>query len=173
MADSRQRLADHFEAGETDLELLLRARDRDEIARLMRRLSQWRRGLIALAKDHDPVALHFQNVDPTPQETVRIHRWYPKLRDKQRGVCNYVQAALVQLKPYLRQPVARPKRPGRKKGEKLYPDLEAKAAARRLMDDPNNSLTLHQIAIKVEPFADRGLSKAANIARVYKALRGL
>ena len=112
MSDSRQRLADHFEVGETDLELLLRARDRDEIARLMRRLLQWRRELIALAKDHDPVALHFQNVRPTPQETVRIQRWYPELRDSQRGVCNYVEAALVRLNSYLRQPDARPKGKG-------------------------------------------------------------
>ena len=29
MSDSRQRLADHFEAGQADLELLLRARGRD------------------------------------------------------------------------------------------------------------------------------------------------
>ena len=40
MSDSRQKLADHYEAGEVDLERLLRARDRDEIAPLMRRLLQ-------------------------------------------------------------------------------------------------------------------------------------
>ena len=129
MSDSRQRLADHFEAGETDLELLLRARDRDEIARLMRRLLQWRRELIALAKDHDPVALHFQNVDPTPQETVRIHRWYPQLRDSQQRVCNYVETALVRLNAYLRQPDSRPKGKGGNRRRADYGPILAKARA--------------------------------------------
>ena len=173
MSDSRQRLADHRDAGALVLEDLLRARDRDEIARLMRHLLQWRRELIALAKDHDPVALYFQNVDPTPQETVRIHRWYPKLRDKQRNVCNYVQAALVRLNAYLRQPDTRPKRPGRKKGEKLLDDRIAIAKARKRLVGPNPPPSLLQAAREVEPLADRGLSEDANIARVHKALRGL
>ena len=172
MTDNRQRLAGHFEAGEADLGRLLRARDRTEIARLMRRLLRWRRELIALASDHDPVALHFYNVRPEPQETVRLRRWYPELRNSQQAVCNYVEAALVRLNTYLRQPDTRPKRPGRKKGVKLYDDETAIAAARKLLDVPNPP-SRYKAAWEVEPLADRGQSPDANHARIYKALLDL
>ena len=172
MSDSRQRLADHFEAGQADLELLLRARGRDEIARLMRHLLQWRRELIALAKDHDPVALHFFIVWPEPQEMARIRRWYPELRDSQRNVCNYVEAALVRLNPYLRQPVARPKRPGRKKGEKLHDDSKEIAEARQLMAGPNPP-SMHKAAWAVVGPIPKGASRKADFRRIYNVLRGV
>ena len=49
MPDTRQRLAAHPITGRADLDLLLRARGRDEIARLMRRLRRWHRELKVLA----------------------------------------------------------------------------------------------------------------------------
>ncbi len=69
-------------------------------------------------------------------------------------------------------PPVLPKRAGRKKGEKKYSDLAAKAEARRLRGLPNPP-SLRQIALKVEPLAERGLSEKANFARVYNWLRGL
>ena len=97
---------------------------------------------------------------------------YPELRDDQRGHCNYVEAALGRLNAYLRRPDARPKRPGRKRGVKLYDDRAAIAKARRLLAEPNPP-SRRQAAWKVEPLAGRGSRPDANFARVYNALRGV
>ena len=101
-----------------------------------------------------------------------VRSFYHELRDDQRGYCNYLEAALRRLNEYLRQPDARPKRPGRKRGVKLYDDREAIAEARRLLAEPNPP-SRRQAAWKVEPIADRGASPKANFARVYNALRGV
>ena len=165
MADSRQRLATHFEAGEPDLERLLRARDRGEIAQLMRRLLRWRRELITLAKAHDPVALHFFNVRPEPQETVRISKWYPDLRDRQRHVCNYVEAALGRLNTYLRQPDARPKDKG---GNRRTFDTEAIAAKARDIWKSNggeNKIAAAREAMARHPDLATGRGDPENIAK--------
>ncbi len=173
MVDTRQRLVAHAKAGEADLNRLVRARGRDEIARLMRRLRRWRRELIALAEAHDPVALHgFRIVRPEPHELVRIWRRYPEMRNRQRRLCNYVEAALYRLNEYLRRPNARPKRPGRKKGQKLYEDKVAIAAGFKLLAS-RNPPSRYKAAQEVVHLADKGQSPEADFARIYKALRGV
>ena len=71
-----------------------------------------------------------------------------------------------------RRPNRGPKRPGRKKGVKLYDDRAATAEARRLLAGPNPP-SIRQAAWKVEPRADRGQRPTANVARVYKILSGV
>ena len=164
MADTRQQLADHRAAVEPDLELLLHARDDEEIDRLMERVQCWRRELLVISEAHDPVSLHFTNVRPELQEVARIVRFYPELRGDQQGLCNYVEAVLARLNKYLLQPGTRPKRPGRKKGQKLFDDTAAIEKAREQLALPNPP-TMRKAAIAVEPLADQeGASPEANIA---------
>ena len=172
MADDLKRLSDLAHSGEEILEGLLRARGDAKIDTHIERVKRWGEELIALGEALDPIRLDFRIVRPTSEETVRIWPLYPELRNDQRGHCNYVETALGRLKAYLRRSDARSKRAGRKKGEKKYSDLAAKAEARRLQSLPNPP-SLRQIALKVEPLADRGLSEKANFARVYNWLRGL
>ena len=172
MADNRQRLAAHARIGQADLDHLAPARDDDEIDRLVHRLQRWCRELIALGDAHDPVMLNFHIVRPTREETVRIWEFYDCMRPDQQGLCNSVEAALGRLNAYLRQPDTRPKRPGRKRGVKLYDDTAAIDAALKLLDEPN-SPSRYKAAWEVEPLADRGQSPDANHARIYKALLDL
>ena len=99
MTDTTQKLAAHVEAGEADLERLLRARDRREIARLMRRLRCWHRELLLLAEVYDPIMVAYLRIlDPKPEEVQRIRRWYADLHPFQQGLCNAIQASLVRVK---------------------------------------------------------------------------
>lgn len=172
MEDNRQKLFAHVRTGQADLDHLAPARDDVEVDRLMSRLQQWSRELIAMGDAHDPVMLNFHIVRPTPEETVRIWEFYDGMRPDQRGLCNYVEAALGRLNAYLRQPDTRPKRPGRKRGVKKYDDKAAIDAARKLLAEPN-PLSCRKAAWEVEPLADRGASPDANFARVYNVLRGV
>ena len=175
MSDSRQKLAAHATSGRADLDLLLRARERGEIARLMRRLRRWHRELLPLAKAHDPTMVPYLEIlRPEPEELRRIWRWLNDLPSAyQRGLCNAIEAALVRVNnDLMRQPDRGPKRPGRKKGQKLYEDKKAIAKARKLLAEPDPPSPL-QAAKDVEPLADKGQSREANIARIYKALRDL
>ena len=172
MADDLKRLSDITYSGEKLLESLLHARGDAEIDTHIGRVKRWGEDLIALGETLDPIRLRFKIVRPTSEETARIRPLYAELRDDQRAHCNYVETALGRLNAYLRRSDARPKRAGRKRGEKKYLDVAAKNEARRLQGLPNPP-TLRQIALKVEPLAERGLSENANFARVYKWLRGV
>ena len=171
MADTREQLAAHSKAGEADLELLLHARKDEEIDRLIERLHCWRLELIALADAHDPVALHFYIVRPELHEVAQIVGLYPELRDDQRGVCNYVETALMQLNKYLSRPDTRPKQPGRPRGSKKYEDLEAYAMARQIFDaNWAKPAKARQIAMEVVHLADRGKNEKADFERIYKEI---
>ena len=172
MSDDLKRLSDLAHSGEELMESLLGARDDAEIDTLLERVQRWSGELIALGEAVDPIRLRFRIVRPTSEETARIWPLYPELRDDQRGHCNYVEAALGRLNAYLRQPDARPKRPGRKRGVKLYDDKAAIAEALRLRDLPNPP-SLRQAALQAVPLAAKGASPEANFARIYKALRGV
>ncbi len=170
MSDDLKGLSDLAYSGEELLEGLLGARGDAEIDTLMERVQRWSGELIAAGEAHDRIRLRFRMIRPTAEETARIWPLYPELRDDQRGHCNYVEAALGRLNAYLRQSDARPKRPGRRRGVKLYYDRAAIAEARKRLAQPNPP-SRHKVAWEVEPLADRGASPEANAARVYKALR--
>lgn len=115
MVDSRQRLAAHARTGRVDLDHLLRARDRDEIARLMWRLRRWHRELLPLVEAHDPAMVPYLEIlRPKPEELQRIWRWLGDLPSGyQRGLCNAVEASLVRINDHLmRQPGAMPRGKG-------------------------------------------------------------
>lgn len=99
MTDSRQRLAAHARAGRVNLDHLLRARERDDIARLMRRLRRWHRELLPLAQAYDPAMVPYLEIlRPKPEELQRIWRWLGDLPSGyQRGLCNAVEASLVRV----------------------------------------------------------------------------
>ena len=94
------------------------------------------------------------------------------MRPDQRAICNYVEAALYRLNEYLRRPDARPKRAGRKKGQKLYEDKVAIAAGFELLAS-RNPPSRYKAAREVVHLADKGQSPKADLARIYKALRGV
>ena len=112
MADDLKRISDLTHSGEELLKGLLRARGDAEIDTLIECAQRWGEELIALGETIDPIRLRFGMVRPTPEETARIWPLYSKLRDDQRGHCNYVETALGRLNAYLRQPDARPKGKG-------------------------------------------------------------
>ena len=172
MADDLKRLSDLTHSGEEVLEGLLCARGDAEIDTHIERAQRWGEELIALGETLDPIRLRFGIVRPTSEETARIWPLYAKLRDDQRGHCNYVETALGRLNAYLRQPGARPKRPGRKRGQGVFDDRAAIAAARKMLAGPNPP-SIRRAAIEVADLAAKGQSKKADIARVYKALRGV
>ena len=130
MPDGLQKLSDVAHSGEKLLEVLLRARGDAEIDTLIERVQRWSEELIAAAEAHDRIRLRFRMIRPTSEETKRIWRFYPELRNDQRGECNYVEAALVRLNAYLRQSDARPKGGNRRK----YDDLPIIEIALAIME---------------------------------------
>ena len=161
-----QQLAAHSKSGEVDLDRLLHARDDEEIDRLMRCLNRWSEDLIALAEAHDPAALHFRIVRPSPEEVVRIGQWYPKLRGDQRGMCNYVEAVLGRLNRYLAR--TGPVPPKGKGGNRRTFDTEAIAAKARDIWKSNggeNKIAAASEAMARHPDLATGRGDPENIAK--------
>ena len=120
MPDSRQKFAAHAMAGRADLDHLLRARDRSEIARLMCCLLRWHREMLPLAEAYDPAMVaYLKPVRPKLEELIRIWGKLNKLPiGRQRGLCNATEAALVRINDALMQRHDRgPVLPTRKHGE--------------------------------------------------------
>ncbi len=172
MSDDLKRLSDLAHSGEELLENLRHSRDNAEIDTLMECVLRWREELIALGEAIDPIRLRFRIMRPTLEQTARIQSSYPELRGDQRGHCNYVEAALGDLNAYLRQPVARPKRPGRKKGVKLFDDSKEIAEAHQLLAEPNPP-SMYKAAWAVVGPTPKGASRNADARRIYNALRGV
>ena len=172
MTDDVVRLQRHREIGVEILNELMHA-TADTWEKAVERQLAWEKELIPLVEPLGPQAARFKPLTPMrPEEQLNAMRVRP-LSHAHRMALVEQDVMLYRLNElFAGFPPTQPKRPGRKRGVKLYDDRAAIAEARRLLAEPNPP-SRHKAAWEVEYLADRGASPEANFARVYKALRGV
>ena len=142
-------------------------------AGLVERESAWARDLIPLVEPFgDGVAARFEPLSPMRANELSMVAHCAPLDDaaQEARYCHAVR--MSRLDELFKQfPPVLPKRPGRKRGQGVFDDSAAIAAARKMLAGPNPP-SIRRAAIEVADLAAKGLSKEADIARVYKALRG-